>query len=251
MHPRSFTLLEVVLIVLIVSLLLALLAPGLGRARERGYEVRDLASLSGNAGVLALYSNDWKESFPAFASPEGAAAVLYFHGGTQFEVVPRYFLSSSFWNFALAEQYFGGEPRVASAYPAEMAAKNGGPGGEPFLLTCTVFADPNYWNLSKRVGAGQLGATTQSMVAFPSSKILLSSGWAWRRFQTGVAPALDDPGIRVPVARADGSAAVVRGADIAPGVGSGDGPDVLRSIHFNERPPGSHTIDGLAGRDLK
>jgi competence protein ComGC len=248
---RGMTLIEAVLVTAIIALLLVLLLPSLDRVRRRASETKDLASLGSNAAILSLYSNDWKDAFPSFADPEATQSVIYYNGGKDFQVVTAYFASCSLWRYALLDAYYNGDLRTPTLYPAEMVTRQGFVGGEPFLLSCTLFAHPDYWDPARRLAdRSQLGATFRHQVAFPSQKILAYSHWAWRRFNEQQLPALDDPRVRVPLAKADGSAAVVPGGAIDPGLASGDGADLKHSFHFFAYPPGAHTFEGLRGRDL-
>jgi prepilin-type N-terminal cleavage/methylation domain-containing protein len=252
-RPRSqrnaFTLLETLLVIVILSLLLALLAPSLEGLKRRGFQTKDLASLHSNAAILLAYSGDWRDSFPAFFDPKASQTILYFRNGRDTSTVFSYFESHSTWHYALADGYFGGEPFQPFLFSAEATATSGAL-NNVFTLSCTLFAQPEYWNLSKRLGRSQLGPTHQHDVAFPASKIILYSGWEWQRLSKGgLLIPHSDPRARVPVSRGDGSATLVQGRDIAEGVASGDGPDDF-SFHFTDHPPGAHTIDGVRGRDL-
>ncbi|HUO08107.1 MAG TPA: type II secretion system protein [Phycisphaerae bacterium] len=57
-HPRAFTLIELLVVVSIIALLMAILLPSLGKARERARTTRCLANMKGMQFASFLYSQE-------------------------------------------------------------------------------------------------------------------------------------------------------------------------------------------------
>jgi len=64
MERRAFTLLELLVVVSIVALLVALLLPALGEAREQARRTRCLAGARGVNVAVLMYTSDWRATFP-------------------------------------------------------------------------------------------------------------------------------------------------------------------------------------------
>ncbi len=67
---RGFTLIELLVVIAIIALLIGILLPSLGKARDAARAVKDQANLRSLGQALALYSND-HDSFPALRLPSG------------------------------------------------------------------------------------------------------------------------------------------------------------------------------------
>ena len=63
-NKRAFTLIELLVVVAIIALLVSILMPALGRARELAKRVQCASNLSGLGKSFALYVNDFEESYP-------------------------------------------------------------------------------------------------------------------------------------------------------------------------------------------
>lgn len=60
----GFTLIELLVVVAIISILVAMLMPSLGRAREQARSSACMANLRGLAQGLRVYANEWNDRFP-------------------------------------------------------------------------------------------------------------------------------------------------------------------------------------------
>ncbi|MBN2209883.1 MAG: type II secretion system protein [Sedimentisphaerales bacterium] len=60
----GFTLIELLVVVAIIALLVSILMPALGRARELANQVKCGTQLNGIGKAIALYVNDYKEAYP-------------------------------------------------------------------------------------------------------------------------------------------------------------------------------------------
>lgn len=67
---RGFTLIELLVVISIIALLMAVLMPSLGRAREQGKRVSCMSNVKQLAMVVALYQADYNQKFPS-ASKDG------------------------------------------------------------------------------------------------------------------------------------------------------------------------------------
>ncbi len=61
----GFTLIELLVVVAIIALLVSILMPALGRARELANQVKCATQLNGIGKAMALYQNDYKDSNPS------------------------------------------------------------------------------------------------------------------------------------------------------------------------------------------
>jgi prepilin-type N-terminal cleavage/methylation domain-containing protein/prepilin-type processing-associated H-X9-DG protein len=61
---RGFTLIELLVVIAVIALLIGILLPSLGRARETGRDVKCKASMRGLGQSLHAYANDFKGLFP-------------------------------------------------------------------------------------------------------------------------------------------------------------------------------------------
>lgn len=247
----GFTLLETLLVIVIITLLSVLLLPSLAGVNSAALATKTASNLRQSAATITVYAQDWRDSFPAFLDPRAASTSLYVSALDRFVTAERYFLGYSYWRYALAPGYLDGDPFATWVFPAEVL-RAGTPFGEPFLLSCTTFAHPQYWNLRTRTGREQLGATSHSQVHYPSEKgLFLSKGNHDRlREREGVRRIdRDSDSVRYPMAMMDGSVRDMLGRDILPGVMTGEG-NYPTSFHLIDWPYGMHTEDGLRGRDV-
>lgn len=239
---QAFTLIELLLVISIVALLGTLLLPSLGKAKESALEAKSLAYLHSHAAIFQMYTNDWKDKYPAFVVPEATVTYLRTSSG-RVEAIEDYFLTCWFWPVALADAYYDGSDRQASFFPAEQTAYYGGPGGEPFNYACVFVADPNFWDPNTRLGVSQFRATGTHEVLFSSKKSLLSSNW---RDPRTVQSLNDDCGLTMVMC--DGSAMTKRLHSLVPAERAGDG----LFPHFSDEGiwPALHTKNGVRGFDI-
>jgi prepilin-type N-terminal cleavage/methylation domain-containing protein len=73
---RGFTLLELLVVVAIISLLLSILAPALGKARRQVHRIRSQSNMGQIVDVLHLYAMDNSDRFPISVASNGLESDL-------------------------------------------------------------------------------------------------------------------------------------------------------------------------------
>jgi prepilin-type N-terminal cleavage/methylation domain-containing protein len=79
-EPRAFTLIELLVVIAIIALLVSILLPSLGRAREQGKQAVCLANLKGIGYAMTQYFMDEKDWFP-FAKDNSHQVHCFYYGG--------------------------------------------------------------------------------------------------------------------------------------------------------------------------
>lgn len=71
---KAFTLIELLVVVAIIALLISILLPSLSKARELAKRSVCAANLAGNGKAMAIYSNQYKGSYPLATKTRGRAS---------------------------------------------------------------------------------------------------------------------------------------------------------------------------------
>lgn len=237
----GWTLIETLVSLSIISLLMALLVPSLSSMRRNAHIMKDLANIRTHITIVDLYAADYSDCHPYFVRPDATVNIIRLQGD-DYVTISVYFLASMTWNYALADSYYEGDKNNCAFFPSGRSPC----GGAPFLMSCTLFAAPEYWNQETRIGIDQLRATRRHEIRYPSDKIMFSS----------VSPfSVDQPAassiaqLRVPAGSCDGSAAAFQLTAFRPGIENGEGSFSTTAHHFDWG-VGGHTVDGVRGRDL-
>lgn len=242
MPHRGFTLIELLLVVGIIAILVALLTPSVSGVRLEARRAVTLSNLRQCAGVFTTYTSDWAETFPLFADPFGETREIARLNGRSI-TISQYFLSCHAWHWALTTQYFDG----SEANPVFFDAARK---GVLFEYPCTFIAHREFWNFSTRRGPIQYGPTRTFDVLFPDRKfLLLTAGEYYPDNSASPLPSRRSPSIAIPAAFTSGHAARNPLPTILPGV-AGEFPHA-GFYHLHDIPPGMHTLDGVAGRDIR
>jgi hypothetical protein len=213
--------------------------------RDRALDTKTLVNLRSHATSVAMYTMDYRDSLIVLGQP-GQGFWVYDRGSQRYS--PNYFTACTAWKMLLDDLYYDGDPTSDVFYPADGLTRLGSGNVLPFQMTCTIFAQPEFWNLFTRIGPEQLGQTFMHQVAFPSQKIMMYTRW---EIEPDQAVTLVGPDIQVIHNRFDGSASVRKSHEVRPGVSTGEGVYPPATLHmFDEHTAGMHTVDGLRGVDL-
>ncbi len=238
----GFTLLETLIVIAIVGLLVALLAPSLRSARLAARSSASLSNLRTHAQQITAYTSDFRDWAPYFLDPFAGWSDVRNPDNGYSATVP-FFGASFTWNIALASGYYHGDN---FQWSFQSPLSKGQPDGQTdYYYSCTFVARPAFWNDLTRVGPFQRGATRWTEVQFPDRKVLL---WDSAGGYTPESLALIG---HDRTACVDGSAAR-RPSTVFSGTAAagGDGP-WPGAMHGTGYPIGMHTIDGVRGRDIR
>lgn len=230
MFRRGFTVIELVLCTLIVSLLIALLLPGLAGLRIAASRLETLERIAGAGRAFLVYANDYHDSLPYFTDPKAQTTILWID---ETPVPIKYFHAHAFWPVVMGSTYFG-DRFSAAMYPAGMDRGL----VSTFNYSCVFQADPDFWDSERRMGPGQWRAVRQDEVVFSSAKGLL----------TNRTPS-DIPDVPRETVFIDGRAAANRPADFTNSYPRGDGH--WEGCFHHTGSPVLHTISGARGRDIR
>lgn len=241
--PTAFTLIETLLVIAVIALLTALLAPSLAGTRESARRLKSLANLRGHATTIASYAADYKDLFPALSDPRATSSIVRCESAG-IAVSTVYFAATECWHIGLADQYYSGNWNSSSFKtpwtPTEIS------GALSYQLTCSALAAPSYFVFpSTSPPPMNLKPMKLSDTAFPSDKGLFVAVSRWDYWP--------DPGFpkqRFHGATMDGSALFFSGSSLGPQFGPGDGNYLQYTTHYPATDPMMHSAGGLQGRDL-
>lgn len=251
----GFTLVETLICIMIVAIVVSLTAPHLHDARTAARRSVSLANLRMHGAIFAIYGGDFKDTFPCYTDrtsewSDVAAEAL----GIGRRI--KYFWGSGMWNIALADRYYDGDPFLRCFYPPTFPYGVDMPVGEsrgstPYQYACVFIAAPEYWNPDTRTGPSQWSATRFDQVLFPSDKSLLTNTFiAPLPRDSSEAPLPPKPTTVWEFACVDGSTRTLLNNAAVRGYLRGDGP-WTEPVHPGDLEPGTHTLDGVRGRDFR
>lgn len=249
---RGYTLLETLLSISITAILLALLFPSLGAFRDSARTAKSLSNIRSHASIISIYTIDWRDTYPYFTYPQATRTVLRAEQAGVVVEVP-YFWAFQYWNVALADSYYDGQPFHDSFYPPTypdgLGTREWRFGPTPYHYACSFLARPEFWNPARRTyQKDQLGPNSAQDVVFPAAKALLTASYPVAPLPGNIVGfEMSNP---LAIGFVDGSAANVPANRCTPGYPNGDGSFNF-PMHQNTWPPGLHTIDGARGRDLR
>lgn len=113
---RGFTLIELLVVVAIIALLIAILLPSLGKAREKANTSRCLANVRGIGQSLTMYMSDWQRG------------------------MPYYGIGGSFWSNTLIS--YGAGQKIRACPNADEPSAGGNPGKGSATSQWHGFANP-------------------------------------------------------------------------------------------------------------
>ncbi len=238
---RSFTLIETVLVAALLAILLAMISPSFSSIRSRARGTKSLAQLKQHAGVFASYTVANRDFFPYITDPRVTWTVLRDPERDLALLVP-YFGAYSVWNIPLAHEYYGGDS-LSQVFQSPDEVEGVMP-RTSYWYSCSLIADPRFWNPRFRTGPQQRRAVGAHEVSFPAQKAILVDSVPWR---TDFAMQQQIP---CRVALADGSASTIAPGRLGEAHPSGDSPGG-GAVHGTTWPPIHHTLDGVRGRDKR
>jgi len=240
-NRRAFTIIELVLVIAIVAVLIAQLAPSLAAVRLRGKSIQALSDLHTHCTVIGSYAADFRDAFPCIADPAYTQTILR---SPDDELILDYFDQRIFWWFGLAPAYYNGDFHS----PSFFAPRRRGSGrGQPYSYSVSLVARPEYWNQATRTPTGQYGIVFQSETFFPSKKVVYLNGTPLDGpsfYQNFSKPVVVETGL------CDGSAIAAKINTFLSPVVNGEGPISWPYSRVSIGIPGIHTLDGFRGRDL-
>ncbi|MEL6329117.1 MAG: MauE/DoxX family redox-associated membrane protein [Planctomycetota bacterium] len=238
---RGFTLLESLVVIAVLATVIAIALPALRGGRDSARMSVDLTRLRQHAGVVAVYSNDYRGVAPMLADPARPETAVFEGGGRRIE--DEFFNARVWWHLPLSGPYYDG-----AAASSELFRSSTSPYPESYLAdfryACTLMSRPEFWRRETRTGPEQWGAVRLHEVAYPSAKGVFDVSY---RLSAEVVLAADSAASFV-----DGHARSLRHADV----------DGTQYINDHRAWPGieyvahggatvAHTIDGVRGRDLR
>jgi hypothetical protein len=232
----------------LIAVLISLVQPALRAARDSARELRTLSDLRSHAAVFAMYTGDWRDTFPYFVDPEQPMAAFQ---DPRAPIQYPYFQSYTLWNIALADWYYEGAYAHGSFYPPGSRSARPDIHGTWYYYGCVFIARPEYWSFGTHLGPEQWRPTKRSEVAYPAHKALLTAYYPLsERLPSPVPPVSGAPRLLpAPIGFVDGSAEAVRLRHVREGFLLGDGP-YPGMLHTVDVPYTLHTIDGVRGRDV-
>lgn len=236
----GFSLMEVVLVVIIIAVLAALSMGLLSRSRGRALEMTTLSNLRSHATIFAMYTSDWRDSYPCPPEPEGSTYRLAVNGSHV--TFDRYFEFGSLWHVALADQYYAGNYRSAvftcpeDEYPNHLG----------FEYASCLYSRPEFWHWETREGPHQWKPVLSGDVLHPDRKGVLFTNRMWHGLGNSYPPLL---GNEFRIGFADASAGSFRIEDVASAYvrGEGNWPGSVRKYAIQVH----HTINGVRGADAR
>lgn len=236
---RAFTLIDTLLVIAIVGLLITLLLPAIASARNAARDVASLANIRSHTGVFQMYAGDWNDYLPFVTRPDVDRTIIRGCGGWGYS---PYFGATQVWPIPLADSYYNGrcqgEEFIHPARRDDLLID--------YLLSSSIIADPEYWDLTTRTGPDQWGGQKLTAVRFPSAKAVLAEQHPLHGPPTRIA--VSDAPWQIALGLADGSAGRWAPDDLVEPVSSGEG--IYPGIMYGHGVYGLHTPDGVRGRDV-
>ena len=194
----GFTLIELILVIALIGILVSLLLPALGSARERANRLDAVADLRSHMQVLSLYSMDYDDMWPFLTDPK-ATYTIFRHPRRDGPGHVLFFQVTQIWHWPLLGSYLPDDGTDMFEAAGDTNLGNGYISS--YNYASSMYARPDFWSLRTRTGPEQWQPTRVSETLFPSSKGAMYSVAPWkgsfqtRREQLGMC---DGSGVEVP-----------------------------------------------------
>ncbi len=240
--------LELLIVISIIIVLIALLAPTLRPVRVRADLTKEFSTQHQLLAALNMYASDARQYFPYFATPgdpSGPIRVRDFDFAQQGK--PYFRTQAGYWPSIVVPRYLSsGLALQQMPVDRQLFSINGWPDyiiPTDYFLSHTVHAAPQYWiGDDPPENLGLLRGTTWDQVRYPSNKTILLQMIAADGPKRGPDPKINY--IDTTVGLADGSAKIV----FYPPPGDFESNIVSRPFGALSWPSLS-TRNGLEGRD--
>lgn len=173
---RAFTLIEVLVIIAILAVLIGILVPVLGSARDRAKHTQRL-SWGRQLGIATqMYTNDYGGIYPYLGKERSGEGPVSFRG---IELSKMPFRNRYFWINGVAETYLEGGievPWTINGGPERGIFSHLPPGVliSGWTLTSTTCAEPAFWRSDAPILESSLRAMGSHHVRYPSRKVIIS-----------------------------------------------------------------------------
>lgn len=239
--PDGFTLVELLVCIVIIGMLVGILLPALGSAIRAARFTSSAARLRQHVAVFHTYSIDHADAMPRFIDADGShrmqdAGSLYY----PYDDWYPYFAQSDFWPLALQSYYNEMHYESSVFYPPGVDWSD----ALPYLYAASWVSRPEFWENSTRTGPTQWRAVRVFECSFPDRKILMS----WSNAEANT---IHNQGRSCHVGLSDGSAQMCDPESLEPGYPGGEGNYDGAWSRVADWPPGSHTIRGVRGIDIR
>lgn len=238
------TLVEVLCAIAVVGLLLGLSIVGLVTARTSARNAADLAALRGHVQAFAAYQVAWDGQYPAYARRDADVTIIRSSRHADPLLILGYFGGRNMWPLALAGALFDEEPEPRAFLSAHNPMDDA---FTDYYYDQSFSADPKYWRRETREGMHQWRSTRGHEVRHPDAKSMFVNTYQEHPMNSGSSWS---------IGFIDGSARSIPDGSISGGYPGGAccepcGLDSGFTGCLFYRPPGTCTIDGVRGRDIR
>lgn len=232
----AFSVLEVIVTIAIIAIIFSILIPVLGRARIHSREIASLANVRTLHSIIALYSGDHDDYYPAWRP------------GEKYQISENEWIGDNSW-FSIYVNW----PGTVYAYlpidqnadvyvsPTVLRRRNGQAWPTSYRYSSCFVGHPSIWMEGTLPELHLRTAQQSADVLFPSKKVLLWDA-DFPLHKASVRYKGPDLAEKVPMVSADGQGFVRRPADASPAIENPFG-QVGADLRLNNTPKGIHGMD--------